>query len=128
MVMTKTRSFLFIALERCILEIFHGNALYSFANRGQRVKWRPMRVLEISVNGQMVCKAGTADDCAISAIVSYIKNGSQDDCWCDVSASVGESGDFARWLRQRQLSTGDEVTIRVIDSEVADDPHIERTR
>jgi flagellar basal body L-ring protein FlgH len=75
-----------------------------------------MRVLEVFLNGERLCSAG-AEDGAISAVVS-----SAPDCFCHVGASVGPNGDYAKWVDHKPLKIGDEITIRIRESNSADEP------
>ena len=86
----------------------------------------PMRVLEVSLNGNLLCRAGTDEECALNTIVTCIKGGSSDECWCDVGASIGHSGDHANWVSQKRLTVGDEITIKITDSNSADVPLLYR--
>ena len=87
-----------------------------------------MLCLEIEVNGEPYCRAGLGDEGAISAFVSWVKLGPPDDSvpvppGATLLAVSGFTSEHTavHWADQlRHLSVGDEVTIRVVDSDQPD--------
>ena len=77
-----------------------------------------MRGLEIQLNGRKLCTAGVRDDESLSVIVSYAPN----DQFLYVGGSVGPDGDHAKWIDTQQISVGDVVTVKAIDTENPDEP------
>ncbi len=81
-----------------------------------------MRVFDVYLNGEKLCTAGTEEECALTSVLAYVRSPNAQDCWMSVTASVGLAGDFATWVKQRQVSVGDEITVRIRESEEADQP------
>lgn len=91
-----------------------------------------MLCLEIAVNGAPYARAGLGDEGVISAFVSWVKVGPPDDSVPVPPGSTlltvsGFTADqtAVHWGDQlRHLAVGDEVTIRVIDSDEPDAPRV----
>lgn len=81
-----------------------------------------MRVFDVYLNGEKLCTAGTEEECALTSIIAYVRNGKGTDCFMSVGASVGPAGDSANWVSQQQLKAGDEITVRIRESDEADQP------
>ena len=81
-----------------------------------------MRVFDVYLNGEKLCTAGTEEECALTSIIAYVRNAKSEDCFMSVGASVGAAGDSASWVNQHQLSAGDEITVRIRESDQADQP------
>ena len=87
-----------------------------------------MLAFEIHVNGKRVCTAGIGEPGVLSAILNWIgsepRKGAQK---ADESASIRVGGlvssteEHVTWVR-RDLRRGDEVVIRVVETEHADRP------
>ena len=72
----------------------------------------------------MAGDAAGVDDGALSAVISSVP-----DCSCVVGASIGPGGDYAKWVDHKPLNIGDEITIRIRESDFADEPaSIEKAR
>src|SRR5688572_24428855 len=91
-----------------------------------------MIVFEIRINGAVRCRAGSEGD--VIATLSYIRSPVLADAIArgelpkevqDPDLSVGGVlGDaHARWLSQK-CSVGDEITIRIVESDTADEPEL----
>jgi len=79
-----------------------------------------MQVLDVFLNGHKLCSAGVVLNDALSAIVSSVPRA--EGCSCFVGASIGIAGDFAKWVDHKPLNIGDEITIKIRESDSADEP------
>ena len=77
-------------------------------------------MLDVFLNGEKLCSAGVDLDGALSAVVSSVPRA--EDCSCYVGASIGAAGDHAKWIDHKPLNVGDEITIRIRESDLADEP------
>ncbi len=79
---------------------------------------RRMRALEVYLNGEKLCVAGFADDVSLVAAVGFVN-----DLPCDltVAGCIGSNRDFAKWVN-RDLNIGDEVAVKIVEAEGADQP------
>jgi len=100
-----------------------------------------MVVLEVKVNGELLARAGRDDLCALHAIVNAIgRLGSESSgtkskkdgfyLRLDVGGlsarSEQEPGTHARWANTQEINVGDEVSIRIVESDRADEPAAEK--
>jgi hypothetical protein len=96
-----------------------------------------MIILEVSINGKVVARAGREDLSVLNAIVNAVgvlgadSGGTvDDDEGQDVfihvggmtSKKTGENDEHLRWLPHHELKVGDEITVKVIEGENADEP------
>ena len=77
-----------------------------------------MRSFEVHLNGQKLCIAGVKGDESLSVIVSH----TPDHEFLYVGGSTGPQGDHAQWIDMRQLSLGDVITVKAVESEDVDEP------
>jgi|SRR5215471_2585659 len=91
-----------------------------------------MRGLEIHVNGKRLCTAGIGDDGVLTVIVRSILRPIQassrkrtprvqEDLGLDVGGFNPSTSEHARW-KSPKLRTGDEVRIKIIETERPDRP------
>jgi hypothetical protein len=91
-----------------------------------------MRALEIHVNGKKLCTAGIGDDGVLTAIVRSIlrpiqaisrKRTSQawEDLGIDVAGFIPSAQEHVRW-KSSKLRTGDEIRIKIIETDRPDKP------
>jgi hypothetical protein len=91
-----------------------------------------MRALEVYVNGKRLCAAGIGDDGCLTAIVRSVLRPVQitgrkrsprikEDLGLDVSGLISSTAEYARW-KTPKLRTGDEVRIKVIETDRPDKP------
>jgi hypothetical protein len=91
-----------------------------------------MRALEIHVNGKRLCTAGIGDDGALTAIVSSVLRPIQatsrkrtprvkEDLGLHVGGFTPSTSEHARW-KSPKLRTGDEVRIKIIETDRPDRP------
>jgi hypothetical protein len=91
-----------------------------------------MRALEIHVNGKRLCTAGIGDDGALTAIVRSVLSPVQinrrnrspqikEDLGLDVGGFIPSTSEHVRW-KAPKLRTGDEVRIKIIETDRPDKP------
>jgi hypothetical protein len=91
-----------------------------------------MRALEIHVNGKRLCTAGIGDDGALTAIVRSVLRPIQatsrkrtprvkEDLGLDVGGFTPSTSEHSRW-KSPKLRTGDEVRIKIIETDRPDRP------
>jgi hypothetical protein len=90
-----------------------------------------MRALEIHVNGKKICTAGVGDDGVLTAIIRSVlrphrsskrKANANEDLGLDVGGLISPSREHIRW-KTPQIRTGDEVCIKVIETDLPDKPY-----
>jgi hypothetical protein len=89
-----------------------------------------MICFDVYLNGEKLCRAGMKDAVVMNCILDWVKleEGGEEMAFTVGGLYDHPSGGTAhpRWLNRRQLKTGDEVTIRIVDSETADEPVSEK--
>ena len=84
-----------------------------------------MRAFEVFLNGERLCPAGIAGDCILNVIITHLKrNRERDEIQLSVGGLVGlvsAVGKHIYWANT-QLSEGDEIRVRIIESDSADEP------
>src|SRR5438552_2378930 len=83
-----------------------------------------MKVFEVFLNGERLCLAGISGRCVLTVIIDHVKG--KVDPVDDVNLTVGglicDTNEHVNWGGRTQLSTGDEVRVRIIESDSADEP------
>ena len=86
-----------------------------------------MTAFEVHLNGKKLCIAGIGDDGVVAAIVSYVVRSSRkEDLSLSVGGLVSPTEEHVDW-RKVELRVGDEVLLKIVDSERVDRPR-KRTR
>ena len=85
-----------------------------------------MRVFEVSLNGERLCVAGVDGDGVLNAMVDRVKINARDDLRLRVGALVSATEEHRIWT-QAGLKVGDEVRVRILESDSVDEPK-SRTR
>jgi hypothetical protein len=92
-----------------------------------------MIAFEIYINGKRTCTAGIGGPCALTACLSWVQrepkspHGKRKELNFGVGGLVSPSKEFFEWM-QRDLQTGDEVTIRIIEAAKVDKPKRKRMK
>jgi hypothetical protein len=76
-----------------------------------------MRAYEVFLNGKRLCVAGVGSDGYISAYITY--RSEPEATWINVMGLINRKKLYVRWT-QRNLRTGDEVLLRVVDRKSVD--------
>lgn len=80
-----------------------------------------MRAFEISLNGKKLCVAGVGDDGVLSAIVDLIVKPEHNDLDLTVGGLIGSREDVY-WIKRETLEVNDEIRVRVVEADQADEP------
>jgi hypothetical protein len=83
-----------------------------------------MRALNVSLNGKKLCVAGVGDRGVLSAIVNWVSGRRGEDLFLQVGGLANEV--HVDWVSQKTLRVGDEIRVRIVDTESADKPTQER--
>lgn len=77
-----------------------------------------MICFEICVNGKKVCLAGVGNSGNINTIINGFGDGQR------LRLSVGglDNNEHLRWTERHSLEVGDEVTVKIVEAEAADEP------
>lgn len=73
---------------------------------------------EVILNGTRICTAGAGDDGTLSAIVSFV--GIRNELELEIGGLVDEA--HLNWAVPRELAVGDEITVRVVHTDLPDPP------
>ena len=82
-----------------------------------------MRAFEVSVNGKRVCVAGVGDHGVLTAMVDYVLRPDGQEMSFEVGGLITPLEEHVRWVRQ-DLGIGDEISVKLIESESVDAPII----
>jgi hypothetical protein len=82
------------------------------------VSFASMRAFEVYLHGKKLCMAGLPGDCVLAAMIDHVSMSGG-----ELSLRVGglsvAAGEHVRW-RSRRLRVGDEVRVKIVESESAD--------
>src|SRR5260370_38971102 len=84
-----------------------------------------MRAFKVSLNGKKLCLAGVGDHGVLSAIVNWVAGDRGADLFMHVGGLASE--EHVAWVKQKKLSVGDEIQIKIIDVRSVDKP-VEKRR
>jgi len=80
-----------------------------------------MRVFEVFRNDERLCTAGIQGDCVLTAIVDSVRGEGRDECTLTVGGLVDATEEHLVWTKF-DLKVGDEIHVRVLESDAADEP------
>jgi hypothetical protein len=84
-----------------------------------------MRAFEVYLNGERLCLAGANDESVLSTIIDYVGKVGNPDNEERLHLSVGglliPQEEHVRW-QERDLAVGDEIRVRILDSDTVDMP------
>ena len=82
-----------------------------------------MLCFEVLINGVVVSTAGVDSDGVMSAIVNWVTPNPRMQRSQELIVNLGgiSGGNYTTWLN-RDLRVGDEVTVRIVERETADEP------
>ena len=86
-----------------------------------------MICFDVYINGEKVCRAGKEEMSVLDAIVNFCRQSEHyenDEMWLSVGGLFEHSNAriHPRWIEHFDLKPGDEVSIRIVESEAADEP------
>jgi len=90
-----------------------------------------MVAFEIFINGKKKCTAGIGKPGVVTTILNWVQADEQrgrkpsEDMELSVGGLISRSREFLEWFR-RDLKRGDEIVVRVVESERADPPKTRR--
>jgi len=79
-----------------------------------------MRAFEIYVNGERLCLAGVSDASVLTAIMDYVGR-DKERLHLHVGGLLIPQEEHVRW-QDRDLAVGDEIRIRIVESDKVDAP------
>ena len=82
-----------------------------------------MKAFEVFLNGDRLCLAGLTGRCVLTVIISHVKGKVDpvDEVDLQVGGLISDTDEHVLW-RIAQLNTDDEVRVKIIESDSADEP------
>ena len=80
------------------------------------------------LNGRRVCTAGLDSRGVLSVIIDHVSGESRDEVALTVGGMTTATEEHLRWVERQKLQMGDEIQIKIIDVESADNPQRRFTR
>jgi hypothetical protein len=80
-----------------------------------------MRAFEVHLNGKRLCLAGVGEDGVLTAIVDHVARPKASSLNLRVGGLVSPIGKHVIW-RNRRLKVGDEVLVKIVETDSADRP------
>jgi hypothetical protein len=88
-----------------------------------------MKAFQVHLNGRKLCTAGfNEQNVVLDAMVDYVSGNGRDEIALTVGGLISPKEEFVRWVRRKKLRVGDEIQLRIIETQSADIPHERRTR
>jgi hypothetical protein len=88
-----------------------------------------MKAFEVRLNGRKLCTAGFSErDVVLSAIVDYVSGHGNDELALTVGGLISPKGEHVRWVKDKKLRIGDEIQVKIVETESADSPRERHTR
>lgn len=88
-----------------------------------------MRAFQVHLNGRKLCTAGFSEhDVVLSAIVDHVSGNGKDDLVLTVGRLITPKKEYVRWVKRKKLRIGDEIRLRIIETQSVDSPKERRTR
>lgn len=80
-----------------------------------------MRAFEIYLNPKLLCLAGVGDNGVLDTTVDHVVGQGRNELYLRVGGLISPSQEHVLWRNQR-LKTGDEVRVKIIESDSIDRP------
>lgn len=80
-----------------------------------------MRAFEVHLNGKRLCLAGVGERGVLTAIIDHVAGLKGSNLNLNVGGLFSSTGKHVRW-RNRRLRVGDEVLVKIVDTESVDKP------
>lgn len=88
-----------------------------------------MKAFQVHLNGRKLCTAGfTEHDVVLDAIVDYVSGNGRDELALTVGGLISPKQEYVRWVKRKKLRIGDEIRLRIVETQYADSPRERRTR
>jgi len=81
-----------------------------------------MRAFEVLVNGERQCVAGIGDSGVLTTVVNLSIHHGNGTFFIDVGGLVSETKEHVNWVSQKPLFVGDDVQIRIVETDAVDSP------
>ena len=87
-----------------------------------------MRAFQVSVNSEKLCVAGIGDNGVLTSIVTLVTRSGEGDLILSVGGLYSQTEEHVNWISQRPLSVGDEVQVKVVETNSVDAPNKTRPK
>jgi hypothetical protein len=94
-----------------------------------------MLAFEISLNGKKLCVAGIDDRGVLSSIVTWatrrstgVPETADESCFLQVGGLLSRTEEYVDWVHQEPLAIGDEIHLRIVETNSADVPIRKRSK
>ena len=81
-----------------------------------------MQAFEVHLNGKRLCKAGIDGDSVLSASVNALSREDSHDLFLQVGGLITASEDRLIWQGHLALTVGDEIALRIVETDAVDIP------
>jgi|ERR1700756_3504600 len=86
-----------------------------------------MRAFKVYLNRKRLCVAGVGDDGVLNTMVDYAVGNGRNELYLRVGGLISPSQEHVLW-RNQKLKTGDEVRVKIIESDSTDRPKEQHRR
>ena len=81
-----------------------------------------MRAFDVYVNGKQLCVAGIGKNGVLNAVLNHITGRGRDEIHLRVGGLDSTTEEHVNWTSFVQLAVGDEVLIKIIETDAVDKP------
>ena len=81
-----------------------------------------MKAFEVFLNGKRLCRAGIGNDGVLDAVIDYVGGDGRDHLHMHVGGLNSATDEFVNWVPLRNLKVGDEVSVRIVETNRVDRP------
>lgn len=87
-----------------------------------------MKAFQVHFNGKKLCTAGLRErDVVLAATIDYVSRGGNQ-LALTVSGLISPKAEHVHWVTDKKLRNGDEIRVKVIETDSADNPRERYTR
>jgi len=88
-----------------------------------------MKAFQVRMNGRKLCTAGFSErDVVVTAIIDYVSGHGEDELALSVRGLISQKEEHVQWVERKKLRIGDEILVKIIETESADSPRKRYTR
>ena len=80
-----------------------------------------MRAFKIYLNGKKLCLAGVGNDGVLTTPITYVRSRKRRETQVYVGGLISPQGEHVMW-RQSRLRPGDELRVKIVETETVDKP------